>query len=70
MHEKAEENYVNIVLINNCSLESKEMYAGFCLKNRKFDQAFVLYQEIVNMSGDFSHKLYLSALLIQRRRTS
>ena len=44
MNDKAEENYVNIMLLNNHSLESKEMYAGFCLKNKKFDEAFVLYE--------------------------
>jgi hypothetical protein len=46
MGEKAEENYINIMLINSFSLESKEMYANFCLKNKKFDEAYVLYEEI------------------------
>lgn len=46
------------------------MYANFCLKNKKFDEAFILYEEIASQSGEFAHKINLAALMIQRRRTS
>jgi hypothetical protein len=44
--DQAEEKYLNLVLLNNQSTPSLEAYARFCLRHRKYDQAFALYSRI------------------------
>ena len=43
MEDKAEENYINILILTEGSLSAKEGYARFCLRNKKFDEAYVLF---------------------------
>ena len=44
--DKAEENYLNILLANEDSTEAKESYAYFCLKSKRFDEAYLLFSQI------------------------
>ena len=66
--EQAEEKYLNLVLINNQSVSSLENYAKFCLRHRKYDQAFAFYSRINTVSSEFRHRLILALFRIHRGR--
>lgn len=68
MEDKAEENYINILILSEGSLLAKEGYAQFCLRNKKFDEAYVLFAEISKNSGKLKYRLIEALLLANRRR--
>ena len=68
MEEKAEENYINILILTEGSLSAKEGFARFCLRNKKFDEAYVLFSEIAQSSQKLKYLLIEALLLVNRRR--
>ena len=48
---EASAKHINLVILNNNSLESLEHYARFCLRNAYHDKAYALYNQIASQSS-------------------
>lgn len=59
---------MNLVIINNHSLQSLESYARFCLRHAYYDKAYALYKQVAEQSADFKNQLIICLFQAHRGR--
>ena len=66
----AEQNYLNLVLLNGKSIDALYKHQVFLAKIGKLDQAYQVCKIINLKENQFSFRFALALFMVQRRRTN